>query len=406
MTETLSRPSGSAPRPPRRTPAEPSDRGPLSVGGAAAVWSVVAGLLVVCLPVLLFWAVDDRSGAGAAEALRSGGRLWLVAHGVNLELPDASFALTPLGLVLVPVALVARFTRSAGGGWHPTTLRAARSLALATALPYALLVAVVAAVTTNDGVHVSPVQALLCGLGIGLAGATAGALRVDRLWRAAWHALPARAQRLSAAAGAATLLLLGAGAALVTASLVVHFSRAADLAAASSPGVLGGLALLLASLSLLPNAVVWGASWLAGPGFALGVGTAVGPFGHELGPVPALPLLAALPGSGVSSWLGVLALVVPLGAGVVAGRLVHARLDPELSAARTAVEAAAAGPVCGVVLGLLAWLSGGAAGGERLLEVGPAATPVAVAVSAAVALGAALAALLQRRRAPGAEQPA
>ena len=134
------------------------------------------------------------------------------------------------------------------------------------------------------------------------------------------------------------------------------------------------LALLLAGLALLPNAAVWGAAWLAGPGFAVGVGTAVGPFGHELGPVPSLPLLAALPGGGVPEWVAVLVLAVPVlaGAGCRRPRRARARA-PVTAAGRTALEAAAAGPLAGVVLGVLAWLSGGAVGGERLAHTGPAA---------------------------------
>lgn len=399
MTETLNRPAGPSPRPPRRTTVDTPARSPVAAGSAAAVWAVAAGLLCLCLPVLLVWAAEDRSGSGAADAVRTGARLWLVAHGVTLEIPGGRFALTPLGLTLLPLALLARLAGSGARACTLPGLHVGRTLVLATALPYSVLVALVAALTTGAQVHVSPVQALVCGAALGVVGATVGVLRQERLWRAAWHALPERAQRLGAAGLAAVLLLLGAGALLAGLSLAAHLGTAAELARAGSPGPVGGTALLLACLSLVPNAAVWGASWLAGPGFAVGVGTAVGPFGHELGPVPAVPLLAALPGSGVSGWVGALVLVVPLAAGVLAGVLVHRRLDEQASARRTAGEAAAVGPVCGAALGLLAWLSSGATGGERLVEVGPAPWTVGLSVTAAVAVGAVAAALLRRRRA-------
>jgi hypothetical protein len=152
---------------------------------------------------------------------------------------------------------------------------------------------------------------------------------------------------------------------------------------------------------------VWGLSWCSGAGFAVGVGTAVSPFAHSLGPVPAFPLLAALPGSGVPRWIGVAVLAVPLLAGALAGRLVLADLDaqrdeerhPELPGRwRTVLEAAAVGPVCGALVAGLAWLSGGAVGGARLTEVGPSPWRVGLAVALAVAVGAAVAALLQHRR--------
>jgi hypothetical protein len=398
MTETLNRPTRPAPR---RTTEEPAARSPLAAGSAAAVWAVAAGLLCLCLPVLLVWAVEDRSGSAAVEALRTGARLWLVAHGVPLEVPGGRFALTPLGLALVPLALVCRFVTSGGRACAVPGLRAARRLALGTALPYAVLVGLVAALTSDPEVHISPVLALLYGGAVGAVGAAVGALRLDRLHRAAWHALPERARRLAVAGGAPVLLALAAGSLLVGASLVAHLGAAAELAGAGSPGVVGGLALLLACLALVPNAVVWGASWLAGPGFAVGVGTTVSPFGHELGPVPAVPLLAALPASGIPGWVGLLALLVPLVGGGLAGRIVVGRLGESPSARRTALEAALVGPVAGATLALLAWLSGGAAGGERLVEVGPAPWSVGLAFGAAVSAGAVAAALLRRRRLQG-----
>jgi hypothetical protein len=398
MTETLNRPARPMPRPPRRPVAEEPVRSPWALGATAALWAAVCGLLCVVLPVLLVWASDSRSGVGWGEAVRSAGRFWLVAHGASLDVPGGRYALTPLGLLAVPVLLVARFTATAARDVRPVAARPANLLALVTAGTYGVLALLLAVACTGPEVHVSPVQSLLGGLLVGGVGAGVGVLRPGRLWRATWHGLSARTRRLATAGAAATALLLGAGALLVGVCLAVHLPRAADLAASSDPGALGGFALLLAGLALVPNAVVWGVSWLAGPGFAVGAGTAVGPFGHELGPVPALPLLAALPDSGVPEWVAVLVLAIPLLVGAIGGRLVVALADDVTSWRRTAAEAAAVGPVCGAVLGLLAWLSGGAVGGERLVELGPSAWSVALAVSATVGVGAVLGALVRRAR--------
>lgn len=398
MTETLNRPSRPS-MPPRRTPPPPRERSLLALGAGAGVWAVAAGLLVVALPLLLFWAADSRSGTGWVEVLRSSGRFWLAAHGVTLDVPGGRFALTPLGLTLVPLLLVARFAAAAAREAAPSGVRPASTLALSVAAAYATLAMVVSVVCSGPDVHVSPVASLLGGFGVAAVGAGVGVLRPARLWRAAWHALSPRTQRLLAAGTRATLVLLAAGALLVGGSLVAHFPQALDLTGAADPGAAGGAALLLVGLALVPNAVVWGASWLAGPGFAVGVGTAVGPFGHELGAVPALPLLAALPGGGVPEWVAVLVLGVPVLAGALAGRVVADLLAGDaLSWRRTVGEAAAVGPVCGLALGLLAWLSGGAAGGERLVEVGPSPWAVGLAVSGAVGAGAVAGALLRRAR--------
>ena len=400
MTETLNRPSRPSPMPPRRSSAEPAARSPLALGAGAGVWAVAAGLLVTALPVLLFWAVDSRSGTGWVEVLRSAGRLWLLAHGASLDVPGGRIALTPIGLMLVPLALTARFAASAARDAVPSGLRPAAGLALAVAVPYSVLTMLVAIVCTGPDVHVSPVQSLLGGLLVAGAGAGVGVLQPVRMWRAAWFALSERSRRLLEPAAVATALLVGAGALLVGGSLVAHLSQAVDLAGSADPGAAGGAALLVAGLALVPNAVVWGVAWLTGPGFAVGTGTAVSPFDHALGPVPAFPLLAGLPGGGIPEWLAVLVLAVPLLAGAAAGRSVaralHALDEP--SWRRTAAEAAAVGPVVGVVLALLAWMSGGAFGGERLVQVGPSAWSVLLAASATVAVGALAGALVQRAR--------
>ena len=64
---------------------------------------------------------------------------------------------------------------------------------------------------------------------------------------------------------------------------------------------------------------------MLGPGFAVGAGTVAAPTGSVLGPMPAFPLLAALPagahGSG-PGWLGAVMLAFPYLAGAVGGLLV------------------------------------------------------------------------------------
>lgn len=398
MTETLNRPPRPS-LPPRSASAGPA-RGRPGPGAAAALWAATAGLLCVVLPALLVWATDSRSGSGALEAVRSAGRLWLLAHGASLEVPGGRVELTPIGLMLLPLALVARFTAAAAREASPQSVGTAASLALWTAGPYAVLVSVVAAACTGPHVHVSPVQSLLAGSVVGVVGAGLGVLWPGRLWRDARPALPGSARRVGQAAGAATALLVGAGALLVGGSLAVHLGRALDLAGAGDPGAAGGFALLLTGLALVPNAALWGVAWLSGPGFAVGVGTGVGPFGHDLGPVPSVPLLAALPETGLPGWLGVLVLLVPLLAGAVAGRLVLPGASAgQRSMRRTALEAALVGPLCGAMLGVLAWMSGGAVGGDRLVQVGPSPWRVAFAVAAAVGAGAVAAALLRHRRA-------
>jgi len=391
MTETLSRPTRRTPK-----PQEPARR-PIEAGGVAALWAVAAGLIAVALPVLLVWVADARSGAGAAEAVRTAGQVWLVAHGVALDLPGGVYGLSPLGLLLLPFALLLRAGGHSARECRVVRLREALVLALAVAAPYAVLTAVVAGLSRTSAVQPVGWQALLGGFLVGGLGALVGALRAASLWPAVLPALPSRVARLVVATAAATAVLLAAGSLVAGLSLAAHLGRAGDLATGSSPGAVGGLALLVLGLTLVPNAAIWGVAWLTGPGFAVGVGTAVGPFGHSLGAVPALPLLAALPGP-VPTWVGLIALLVPVGGGVLAGILVVRRLVAPtwLEAAR---EAAMVGPCAGVVVAAACWLAGGPAGGARLTDVGPSPWQVGLALTAEVAAGAALTAALLARRA-------
>ena len=398
MADTLHRPSRPSP-PPRRTGESGPSRGLLLDGLITALKTAVLGLLLLGLPALLVWSSEARTGAAATEVLRTAGQLWLVAHTGPLQVPGGSVGLTPLGLLALPLLLLVRAGSARSGDRPATGVGDVVRLALAIAVPYAVLAGAVTQLSVTAEVRPGLLSGVLGAFGVALVGSAAGGLRPHRLWRAAWLRLPPRGRRLLRASMLASAVLLAGGALLAGVSLALHASRASELAGAGEPGVVGGLALLIASLAFVPNAAVWGASWLLGPGFAFGVGTAVGPFGHELGAVPALPLLAALPGGGVPGWAGFLALSVPLAAGVLAGRLVERAAElEETGVRRTALEAAAAGPFCGLMWLVLAWISGGSLGGERLVEIGPSPWPVALAVTGLVAVPAALTAAASRYR--------
>lgn len=392
MTQTIERRPRTRGAPPARRTAPDV----LIPGAIAALWALGAGLVALAVPVLLAWATDSRSGAGAADATRTVGQLWLLAHGASLAVPGGVVGLTPLGLMLLPLALLHRAGRHSARTLDIDRPRPALALVVAIAFPYAVAAGFLAALCASATVTPNPVPALLGSFAVGLVGAGSGVLRESGLLRRV-HRLPARVRRLAAGACAAVAVLFAAGAVLAGLALALHVDRATSLAAASDPGVVGGLTLFLFSLLLVPNAAVWGAAFAAGPGFAVGVGTTVGPLGTTLGPVPALPLLAALPSGDVPLWLGGVAFAVPLVAGVLAGLLVVRRL-PVCSSLTAAWEAALAGPCAGVGLALLAYLSGGPLGGARLADVGPSPWQVGLAVTFEVGLAAAVTAAIAVRR--------
>ena len=97
---------------------------------------------------------------------------------------------------------------------------------------------------------------------------------------------------------AAQLAMLVAGAAVLVTGLWMHLERVEALHEALHPGVAGAIALLLLQLAFAPNALIWSASYALGSGFSLGAGSVVAPAATQLGMVPGIPLLGALPSPG------------------------------------------------------------------------------------------------------------
>lgn len=383
------------PRPPDEPPR------PLLVAGlTAAVHAAALGLLTVTVIVLVGWATPADSGASAGEAVRSAVHVWLVGHGGALVIPGGRFSLTPLGLTALPALLLylaaARAARSAA----VSTMRAAVSLTAVLAGSYAVLSALLALLARTDDVRPLPVSAFLASAALALAAGGAGAVRTSGSWPALRRRAPAPLELAVSGGVAALAVLLTGGALLAAISLAAHHDAAATIARGLDAGALGGLLLLCAGLLYVPTAVVWAASFAAGPGFALGVGTSATPWDTQLAAAPAFPLLAALPG-GDGSGATHLVLAVPAVAGILAG-LVAARADRRLrvSELRTWRRAGAVGLGIGAVTGLgfavLTAAASGAAGPGRLAHAGP---PWWSGFVVAVEIGVVAAATLLVRRA-------
>jgi hypothetical protein len=385
----------------RGTPARPVRRGPSPGAIAVAVLraslrAIVTGLLAVLALVVLAWAADPRSGAGSGEALRAGALAWLVAHGARVAVRGGSFGLAPLTLTLLLLGLALRAGAAVVRDLQPRAPGVAAALGAAVGVPYAVAAALLTGPARTDAARPGPLRALLvAGLLAAVAGA-AGGMRA-RGWDQYARLLPDRVRLVGYAATGALATLAAGGAAVMAAALAWHFSRASSLVDALRPGVVGGLVLTLLCVAYLPNAVVWAVAFAAGTGFAVGTGTSVAPTGVSVGPLPAFPLLAVLPGGGAAPAPALLALVVPLLAGVVAGLFV-VRREPGLSAGRAAGWAALSGPVAGLAVAVACVLASGPAGPGRLAETGPGPALTGLAVAEWVALAGAATAAVRARR--------
>ena len=396
MTDLLRRPSREAAAPDRR-----HGWRSLWLPALAGLGAAVAGLLVLAALVLAAWGGEAGTGGSAPDALRTAGQVWLFAHHSSVRTSLGAVVLVPLGLLAVPVALLIRAGSFVA---HRVEIRGvgdAGRAVLVLAVSYAACAAAVGVAARGGTNHVDPAYAVLATLVVATLASSVGMARGAALGGALTGRLPAGSGPVGRAAAVVVATLLGGGALLAATALSLHAARFSALTRALGPGVAGGILLIVLGLLFVPNAAVWAAAYLAGPGFAVGAGTAVSVFGVTVGPVPAFPLLAALPQTPDVPAVHWIAPAVPVVAGVLAARLLArglagTRLVPLLG------RAVVTGAVAGGLFAGLAALSGGQVGDGRLSAVGPSAWQAGTAVAVETAVIAGIAALLirwrQRRR--------
>jgi hypothetical protein len=211
-----------------------------------------------------------------------------------------------------------------------------------------------------------------------------------------------RAVVVTRAVVAAQLIMLVAGAAMLITALGMHLNRVEALYEALQPGVAGAIALLLLQLAFVPNAMVWSASYALGSGFSLGAGSVVAPAGTQLGMVPAIPLLGALPAAGP----GELAELWWLAAGAIAGAIacwVALADRPAIRFDQASLRGGACGLLAGAVFAGVAWAASGDLGTLRLTDMGPRLFPLLMMAGTTMGLsgmiaGLALGLIPRRRR--------
>ena len=398
------------PKPPRMggLPAPPYPPGPFPpggrplfiAGGMAAIAAAAGGLAVLITLTAIGWITAPHVGLGGglSGVLRSAGVLWLVAHHVEVTVRGVGrIGLLPLGLVLLPGALLERAGRWLAHAGHVTRPRDAAYAGASIAFPYALFTGAVAVASRTPAESSSLWQAVCAGFLIALVAGGLGAARGLAPWRRLAAFLPSRSRSVILGMVAALAVLTALGALLAGVSLVLHLRAYKEAVASLSPGAGGSALLLLAGLAYLPNSVIWAIAYMLGPGFSFGLGTVVSPSGSALGAVPAFPVLAALPvgtRAAFPPWLGFFVLAAPYLAGALAG-LMTIRIAPTPFLEAAPLWGLVSGSLAGVVIGFAAKFSGGPLGSGRLAAVGPVGAEAGlvavleVGVTAAVVAGAA-----------------
>src|SRR5262249_35431778 len=145
--------------------------------------------------------------------------------------------------------------------------------------------------------------------------ASIGAVRHSRAGRRLVRRLPGLLVDGVRTGLATAALVVAAGAASAGVALALAGGDAAAMLGSYGAGATGQIGLTAICLVYLPNLAVWAAAYLLGPGFAFGAGTVVSPSDVLLGPLPGLPVLAAVPSAPLSGLTPAL-LGAPLLAGI------------------------------------------------------------------------------------------
>jgi hypothetical protein len=393
MTSLLTRPDHA-----RTEPARPR---PLvlvaTLGGVLAA----AGPLVVLLAIgIIGWFATDAGVHGAPrDGMQVGALAWLAGHGSGVTVMGARVTIVPLGITAIAAWSMWRLGHRVGdavSGLGPDADRISdgeRDVTVPTAIAlffagYAVVAVVVA--TLAAGATADPSLPRVLGWSLLLtASVAAPAIAIGSGRAAIWAAfLPATVRAGAAVAGAVLSRLLVVSALVFLVALALSFDDAATMTSQlhPSPGEAGLYA--LANAAFLPNAALAAGSWLLGPGFAVGGATLVSPGAVVLGPLPVVPLLAALPAVGTPpAWIGAATVLPALVAAWASYRALRGRL---LTWDRIALAGCGGGLVAGFGFTVLAALSGGAAGPGRMRFVGPFTRDVLVHAVTACGVGALL----------------
>jgi len=336
---------------------------------ALASWILCVGVTI------LGWLAADPGSVGDAAQL--GTRLWLLSNGVVVRIGTIPITLVPWGATAVIALLISRFAAASARRLRRDQIKRPLLISTVTVAVYLLPVLLVAA-WLGEGWQVQARWAVV--IAVLLAAGVLGSSKALGPTRAA-----GRGWAMARALIAAQLVMLIAGAAVLVTGLATHLSRVAALHQALQPGVAGGIALLLLQLGFAPNALVWSASYALGSGFSLGAGSVVAPAATELGILPGIPLLGALPSPGPGDLIDLWWLAAGAAAGAIACWV--------LLAARPAVRfdvASLMGGACGLLAGVafagLAWAASGDLGILRLSGLGPRLFPLLIMAATTMGL--------------------
>ena len=371
--------------------------------------------LAVFAAMSAVWATKGFGDMEFSSVAAMSAHLWLLIHGVPLDLAAAfgasagTMTLVPLGLSILPLLLCYRSGRRLARASYEGDF-------LIPVLSGSVTYALISSAMYGWARHPQPLQALnaaLVPLGIVVAGLMWGGYRearslsrmvgVDTAEQISQMSQYSRwagsyAWAVVRAAVVAFVALVGLGAVLLGIGILAGWSQIVATYQELHAGAVGDTAVTLLQLGFLPNLVIYAIAWSTGAGFSFGAGTSVGLTSSDVGTLPMLPILGAVPES--MGTFGLVGLLVPLGAGAIAGwwflREGEDHLDEwvALKVPFRPLSALISAVVLGVMTGImtsfgalwLGWISYGSLGIGRFTEVG--AEPLTFAAHTALTVGA------------------
>lgn len=263
---------------------------PRSVAGVVAgIWAAAMSWLTFTIVLIGGWVFAPLGSGEFGDVLRAASGTWVLAQGGELHWQRAVLSLAPLGATVVVVL----FQRRAGT-WLADAIDSSSLRDMAQSIGFAIAASATAELlvvtAASNGSLKAPLVHNLAGSAlVSIIGFGWGAVRVHGM------SLPAQFAEAIAVCRKYFFTVFVLAAAAVFVQFVLErkaFFAVLDAIAGDTTSKLQAIALCI---GYLPTLLVWGASFLTGPGFTVGAGTSVSLSNVTLGALPPIPLFAVIP---------------------------------------------------------------------------------------------------------------